>query len=176
MSDKPEVRVLACMNCKTVEELPDFKGPPELDEVLAAAAYKHRSAGIPHTGQLFRVPEVDWGLREKRDEIRKQIAARMEPGAETGLGSEAYAMVDNFKSDAMDCFERHMRNANCNDYKSDAKRLVPNTAAERKELGLAPARHYDREGGQITKYLCEYCPVHSMVQQAQRKKAGLYDK
>lgn len=172
-----DVRVLACAVCETVEEIPPYDGPPEQDETLTYAVQKHKfDSGTPHIGQLFRVAEKDWNVISKRDQILKQIKARLDPDAETGLGSEAYAMVDNFKADAMECFNQHFRNPACNDYKTEHKRLVPATANERRELGLSPVAQYDREGGGVTRYLCEYCPVHSLVEQAARKKAGLYDK
>src|SRR6476469_6884162 len=122
------------MNCKTVEELPDFKGHPEDDQILIAATARHESAGVRHTGQLFRIDEATWGLRETREQVIKQIQESLDPNAETGLGSATYAMVDNFKADAMACWEKHLRNPACSDYKSDSKRLVPDTAAERKEM------------------------------------------
>lgn len=173
---KPEVRILACMNCKTVQPMPDFDGPAEYDEILAAAVALHESAGVRHTGQLFRVEEEKWDNHSLRESIIKQIQSRLDPSSTTGLDSAAYAMASNFKDDAMECWGRHLRTPACPDYKTEAKRLVPDTAAERKELGLSPAREYDRENRSITKHLCDYCPVHSMVQQHLREKAGLYAK
>lgn len=173
------VRVLACMECKTVEELSDFEGPFQHDEELAVAVSRHRyPSGDPHKGQLFRIQEQHWHLRGARQEIVQKIREQLEggDGVETGLGSATYAMVDNFKDDAMKCFAAHHRNPACNDYKSEEKRLVPDTAQERRELGLAPVGTYDSEDRSMTRYLCEYCPVHSLVQQHARKKAGMYDK
>lgn len=169
------IRVLACMDCGTVEPLRDFVGRPDDDQELIAAIAKHESAGIRHTGQLFRdIKESDWGLRERRDEIIKQIQLQLH-GGETGLPSSAYTMVETFKDDAMTCFAQHNRNPGCPDYKSPAKRLVPDTASERREMGMDTPNSYDRHEGVPTIYLCNYCPVHSLVQQAARKKAGLYN-
>ncbi len=172
---EPQIRLLICFEDKTIEPLADYEGNPDHDVELAALIARHETAGIRHHGNVVKVPEAEWGLREKREQILEQINKGLN-GGETGLGSDAYQMVDTFKHDAMECFGKHNRNPACPDYKSESKRLIPNTAAERKELGLVAARDYDREGGQKTIYLCDYCPVHSLVQQAARKKAGLYNK
>lgn len=174
----PEVRLLVCTNCKSVEVLSDYDGPPEMaerhDHVLNTALEKHKD-GVerkPHIGQIFRVKESAWNSGA-RDQIREQVVARLDPNAETGLGAEAYALRDNFSDDAMACWAAHNRNPGCPDYKSDAKQITPNTSQERKEAGLGK---FDVHNPDTKRYLCEYCPVHSLVQQMQRKKAGLYDK
>ena len=171
--NEPEIRLLICGECKTIEEVSDFDGPPERDEELAARVAKHRTAGVPHgNAGLARVSAVVWNSPRARDEIREKISASFGSSGQTGFGAETYALMDNLREDAMECFGRHLRNPNCPDYKSDSKRLVPDTKAERKELGLSPK--YD-DNPRLTRYLCEYCPVHSLVQQAARKKAGLYE-
>lgn len=174
--DGPEIRLLVCGQCKTIEPLDDFQGPVDYDAVLAVAVDRHKD-GVerrPHApAALLRVKEKHWKSPNVQDEISKRIQESFDPTAETGLGTSAYTMVDNFRADAMQCFKEHFRNPDCGDYKSASKRLAPDTRGERKELGLNPK--YD-ENPALTKFLCEYCPVHSMVQQAARKKAGLYDK
>lgn len=173
------VRVLVCGECKTYEELPDFEGPPEYDEMLAVAVAKHQHGTgrtkIPHApATLFKAKEREWKSERVREETIRQVQNAMDPNSTTGLDSSAYEMVDNFRADAMACFERHNRNPACSDYKSPEKRLVPDTRRERLDLGLNPK--YDAKNPHLTKYLCDYCPVKSMVQQAAFKKAGLYDK
>jgi hypothetical protein len=176
--DGPEVRLLVCAVCKTIEVLSDYTGPPEradeYDVVLNLATEKHKDGveRIPHVGQLFRVKESSWNKPEAQQQIREQVVAQLDPNAETGLGAEAYAIRDNFKTDAMTCWEKHLRVPACPDYKSDSKLLTPNTQAERKEAGLDK---FDASNPALKRYLCEYCPVHSLVMQIQRKKAGLYD-
>lgn len=176
--DGPEVRLLVCSSCKTVEVLDDYTGPPEMaaeyDTILNLVLEKHKNGveRIPHIGQIFRVRKSSWDIPEAQEQIRRQVVARLDPNAETGLGSEAYAVLDNFKADAMTCWDQHSRTPSCGDYKSDAKRLVPNTAAERKEAGMPK---FEMGNPATQRYLCEYCPVHSLVQQAQRKAAGMYD-
>lgn len=175
--DGPEVRLLVCTNCKTVEVLDDYTGPPELaeihDVVLNTVLQKHRDGveRVPHVGQVFRVKESAWDSGAQ-DQIKAQVIARLDPNAETGLGSEAYALRNTFQEDAMSCWSKHNRIPGCPDYKTDPMQIVPDTQAERKEAGIAK---FDRHNPATKRFLCEYCPVHSLVQQAQRKKAGLYD-
>ena len=176
-----KIRLLACSDCKTVEELDDYTGPreraDEYDVILNIALEKHRD-GVeqrPHIGQLFDVPKQDWDNPNAREQILQQVSAKMN-GGETGLGSEAYALRDTFREDAFTCWQQHNRNPACSDYKSPSKRLVPQTSAERREIGAAPASQYDATNPALTRFLCEYCPVHSMVVTARRKKAGMYDK
>jgi hypothetical protein len=174
----PEVRLLVCSTCKTIEVLDDYTGPPEqaerFDVVLNLATERHKDGveRIPHVGQLFRVKEGAWNSPEAQAQIREQVVARLDPNAETGLGAEAYAIRDNYKEDAMACWAQHNRVPACPDYKSDAKLLTPNTQAERKEAGLDK---FDAHNPALQRWLCEYCPVHSLIMQIQRKKAGLYD-
>lgn len=174
----PDVRLLVCSTCKTIEVLGDYTGPPErasqFDIVLNMATEKHKDGveRIPHIGQLFRVKQSAWDSPAAQEQIREQVVARLDPNAETGLGAEAYAIRDNFKDDAFACWEKHLKTVACPDYKTDAKLLTPDTQVERKEAGLAK---FDASNPALQRWLCEYCPVHSLVQQAQRKKAGLYD-
>lgn len=179
----PEVRLLACGQCKTIEVLDDYQGPQELaaeyDVVLNIATEAHKD-GVERRehapAALMRIAKSDWDNPEVREQVKKQIIASFDPDAETGLGSHAYAIRDNFRADAMNCFREHRRNPECPDYRSSPKRLVPDTDSERKEAGMSRASEYDRNNPALTKYLCDYCPVHSMVMQKKRKDAGLYDK
>lgn len=173
------IRLLACGRCKTVEPLDLYNGPRELaaeyDVVLNIAVERHQDGveRIPHApAQLFDVAKVDWDNPTAQQQIIEQIRMSFDPNAETGLGAEAYALRDNFRADAMACWEKHLRTPDCSDYKSPEKRLVPETQKERREMG---ALAYDANNPELTRYLCEYCPVHSLVVQKKRKDAGLYD-
>lgn len=177
-SSGPRIRLLACGKCKTIEVLDPYDGPRELageyDVVLNIAVERHQDGveRIPHApAALTDVAKSDWDNPVAQEQIRRQIAASFDPNGETGLGSEAYAILDTFRRDAMDCWGRHLRTPTCSDYKSDAKQLVPGTQRERKEAGL---ERFDMANPATKRYLCEYCPVHSMVQQAQREKLGMY--
>jgi hypothetical protein len=163
----PQIRLLACSVCKTIEELPDFDGPPEQDHLLKRLIEKHGPEENRHVGQMFRVEQDQWQSESVKYEIAKRITAKL-GGGETGLGSAYYDLKNTFAADAMSCFQAHQRNPACGDYKSDSKRLTPGTAAARREAGLPEYRtEHDH-------YLCEHCPVHSLVEQAARAKAGLY--
>ena len=181
--DGPEVRLLACGKCKTIEVLDDYDGPQSLaetyDVVLNLAVERHQDGveRIPHApAALLRLKKAEWDNPNVQEQVRERVLASFNGGGETGLGAEAYAIRDNFRADAMECFGKHLRNPACPDYRSDTKRLVPNTNAERRDAGMARASEYDRHNPALTKYLCDYCPVQSMVMQAKRKKAGMYDK
>lgn len=157
-----QIRLLICRDCKTIESLPDFEGPNEQDHLLSVLTKKHRSGGIEHLGMLARVDTTDWDSPRIREEIIKRLAAGAD--GETGLGAEFYATRDTFQEDALLCFAAHHRNPDCSDYKSDGKRLTPNTVAERKEAGM-PAFHTAKD-----RYLCEHCPVHAVVQQKENDR------
>lgn len=161
------IRLLACQQCHTIEELPDFDGPPEHDYLLSHLVERHRTNGLEHIGALFKVEEDKWASDNVKKDVTKQIAAKL-AGGETGLGHAYYDLKDTFTADALSCYDKHLRNPECNDYHSDPKRLTPGTAAERKAAGL-PEYRSNRD-----QYLCDFCPVHSLVQQAARAKAGLY--
>lgn len=158
------VRLLGCAHCKTVEILPDFDGPPEHDDLLNDRVSKHRTPeGYEHIGMLAIVTEDEWKIPGAQKQVTDQIAAKLE-GGETGLGSAYYDLKDTFQEDALKCFNQHQRNPACSDYKDDSKRLLSGNEKEMKELGITSTSK---------RFLCEFCPVHSLVQQAQRRKAGL---
>ncbi len=52
---------------------------------------------------------------------------------------------------------------------SDSKVLLPNTKADRKELGLADL---SKAGGPKTK-LCQWCPVHAYNVRKYREQQGV---
>lgn len=157
-----DIRLLACQQCKSIEELEDFDGPPDYDDLLNTLVSRHRTAsGTEHVGALFRVNKDEWAKEHAQKEILHQIAAKLE-GGETGLGHAFYDLKNTFQADALQCWKEHNRNPACGDYRNDSKRLSAGTDAERKSLGLAPHRS--------TRFLCDFCPVQSLVEQAARAK------
>ncbi|MFD9947195.1 hypothetical protein ACFWYW_23915 [Nonomuraea sp. NPDC059023] len=164
MTTEPKIRLLLCGTCTTIEELPDHHGPVESDDLLAYLASRHRfPSGTPHAGgQLFDVEEKHWRNTETRKQIVDQINAR----SGEGLGRSFYELKDTFKEDAFTCWKKHNRTTNCGDFKSEAKRLTPDTAAERKAAGLGKARS--------NRFLCEFCPHFSVVMQRMRAARGDY--
>jgi hypothetical protein len=168
----PAIRLLFCKNCKTLEELPDFEGQrPEDDVLLQILTERHVSAGVPHTGQLMRVSLQFWAVPSIKEEITRQIFQNGAPGL-ASLMPDFYETKATFSEDAMTCWRQHLSpKDSCPDYGSEKKRLLPDTRAERKDLGLAPAAE---DGPRV--YLCQFCPVHAMVVQKQRAARGDYDK
>lgn len=156
MSEPEHIRLLVCRECKTIEPLPDYVGDPAHDYMLDYLVKPHRTDGQEHIGQLARVAASDWNDVRIQQEISKKLVSEF--GGETGLGSDFYNTRDTFREDAMSCWRQHNRNPDCGDYKSDKKRLTPGTADARREAGMPTYR------SQHDRYLCEFCPVHSMVE------------
>jgi hypothetical protein len=63
--------------CETIEELPDFMGPPADDHVLNRAVEAHVANWVEHIGQLFRISEVHWQDESIRMHVRQQVAAKL---------------------------------------------------------------------------------------------------
>lgn len=159
------IRILRCDQCKTLEELPDYEGDPKRDYVLDALIRRRHTeeSGNRHLGQLMRVEKKHWDSPTVRKEILRQLAVKT-----TGFDPEFYAADAGFRADAMDCWKQHLRVRECADYKSGEKRLTPNTARERRELGLPKYR------SDTDVYLCDFCPAKSIVQERVFKERGLY--
>ena len=169
-NDGPKIRLLFCNNCKTIDELPDYEGRPEDDYLLQIMVEKHQSNDVPHAGRLMKVPLALWVVPDIKDAIVKQIYEKLAPGF-NALMPGFYETKSQFAQDAMTCYNQHLRpKGGCPDYGSDKKLLLPDTAKDRKELGLAPLK----DSGAPKTYLCQFCPVHTFMVTQQRKKAGLY--
>jgi hypothetical protein len=169
--DGPQIRLLICRVCNTIEELPDYEGAPENDSLLAISVERHKfPSGQEHIGTMMKVPLSAWA----REDVRKEIIHKIKGGDAKGLAAidpKYYETRSIFADDAMTCFKAHLRpSGGCPDYGSDAKALRPDTKAERKELGLAPIS----KSAPPTTYLCQFCPVHTHVATQKRAKAGLY--
>lgn len=170
----PQIRLLVCAQCKTIDELPDFNGPPEHDVVLTYAIennHTDRLTGLGHLGgQLFKVPVQHWANPEVQAKTKKQISEGTRGLDE--VDNNFYDTRSTFYDDAMKCFGQHKRpKGACGDYKSDSKRLLPNTNKERKDLGLAKV---SETGPKV--WLCQFCPVSAYYLTRERAAAGVYDK
>jgi len=148
--------LLKCNTCGTLEELPDFDGPPERDVLLDALSSRHRTGDMEHLGNLIKISQSDWDNAERRKEILKQVTSN----DTTGFDPEFYATKDTFQQDAMKCFNEHNRPERCIDWQDDRKRLGNPTSAG---WNNAPKI-----------YLCAYCPVASRVMVEKRAKRGDY--
>lgn len=161
MTDK--IRLLVCHDCQSIEELPDYHGPPEYDVLLDQAVEAHRFPnGEEHIGVLTDVETRHWNNNSTRAEILKQIGRGKKPGEAEGAGSEFYATSNTYQADALKCYGKHGRpEGGCIDWQIDKKRIGNPTKA----------------GWQIGPkiYLCDFCPVATWVKTQQRSQAGAYD-
>lgn len=170
--NEPMFRLLYCLVCDTLEELPPYEGPPEQDHLLAIACDLHVfPSGEPHKGKLYVLPVRAWASKEARTEIINQIK---------GGGSKGLAEIDDtfyesrsiFMEDAMKCYKAHNSpkpDTGCSDWKIESKILLPKTAKERKEVGLEKPS----EAPGPKTYLCDFCPVAIGVAQRKRKLLGI---
>lgn len=164
----PRIRLLYCSVCKSLEELPPFEGRPENDVLLQLSAERHETNGVRHTGHLFDVALKLWSSERVRKEIIKQIK-----GGSKGLDEidpTYYDSKSTFAEDALKCFALHLRpKGSCPDWRSERKRLVPDTREDRNDLGLAPVKA--DTGPKV--FLCDFCPVKSFYIQKQHDAKGL---
>lgn len=173
--DGPVIRLLVCLECKTIDELPPHEGPPETDLLLEMTAEKHEyPSGDRHKGKLFILPVKTWANPAHQKEIIKQLTG----GGSSGLDAmtpegDYYSTKMQFAEDAMQCYKYHLRPTNhCDDYQSESKRLLPKTSKERKDLGLPDPKNAP---GMPKVYLCNFCPMHSVMTQKRRSLMGMYD-
>lgn len=170
-TEGPFIRLLVCSQCKTIDELPDYEGDPRRDTILQVAIDQNHTDSVTqqaHVGNLLKVSVKHWTRPEVKKEIIKQIQTGSKGLAE--IDDEIYESRSTFFDDAMKCFNQHQRpKGQCPDYKSDKKRLVPNTNAERKELGFAKA---SETGPKV--HLCDFCPVKTYNVTRERMAAGAY--
>jgi hypothetical protein len=165
MTDSGAVRLLFCHDDRSVDQIPDFDGPPEYDYYLEYRVQQHRFPnGEPHRGILGRCDNNETAIQAAIDQMASHVTA----GEGAGLGQPMYDLRDNYKSEAMQCWKQHNRTADCGDYRSDAKRLYADTKADRRAEHM-PVSPNERPNA----WLCDFCVVHSLVQQKQRKAKGL---
>jgi len=167
---EPMFRLLFCLVCQTLEELPPYDGDPELDMLLAVACESHVfPSGEPHKGKLFVLPLRAWAKPESKKEIIRQIKG----GGSAGLAEIDDTFYDSrstFMEGAMECYQRHNKPVDgCSDWHDKSKLLIPKTVKERKAEGMA---RYQDEAGPKT-YLCDFCPVAVGVAQRKRKLMGM---
>lgn len=147
-------RLLTCQSCGTMYRMRPYDGPPEYDMELIELIDRHLAqAADPR-------PESHKALIFRTD---AETAAKLD--METAVKSELMKneiwmrdFRDELKVDALKCYDRHGRNANCSDYMTDGKTIG-------RKIGV-PKEH--------RQYLCNYCPVQSKVTEAVRAAKGMY--
>jgi hypothetical protein len=168
-----KIRLLICTHCGSVQEMPDYDGPWNYDTWLLRLIEDHKGPNHPPTNtvtHIGRVDESDWRDPVKREGVLGKLPEEVGmPGSGEGLGQTYYDTKSNFSSDAFRCWAtEHNRTTNCGDYRSDKKRLLPDTRSDRRDAGMDPDRRPNT-------FLCDFCPYQSIVSQRQRKDKYGYD-
>jgi hypothetical protein len=179
-------RLLVCRECKTIEQLPLYDGPKELeaqDPILDRIVQRHVQLHgdiNPEVAALLVASEEPCRCGEKqmvttnggyagRTRVRgnhtfweghKDEILKGLGERWTGLHPEFYAVKDTLREDAMRCYNLHRRpaGADCIDWQTDNRRITP---ADWKKNHV---------------YLCHFCPVASAVSTAKRLRRGMYDR
>lgn len=167
--------LLICADCGTIEHSPFFDGPIEFDQPFQARLANHIVKTTEGTrSHAIATTRVNAKLWKENEDFRKYIARAISEAQKTGdvgLGQKNYDLKSTFSEDAMRCWRvEHNRTQNCEDYRSDKKRLVPDTRGERKELGLETRSKFI----QTSVTLCDYCPYKRIVEDRVRKSQGFY--
>lgn len=155
-----KVRLLICKDCHSIEELPNFTGPPEYDVLLEGLVQNHRFPnGEEHVGSLAVVEKEEWDNPTYKEAITKKITEQFSGGT-TGFESEFYASKNTYQADAMECYNQHRRPESCIDYKDSSKRIGN------------PSKMGWETGPRV--YLCQFCPYETVVITEKRHKRGMY--
>lgn len=162
----PQIRLLRCTHCRTLEELPDYQGDPRDDTVLDHLVHEHnrRHPNVDNKdAYLLRVSERAWRNPKIGRRIHDKIWSDLkEQGLLGGFVPEYYATKNTFVEDAVKCHDKHNRQVPCIDWRADHRRIGN------------PTKEGWREG-RVKVYLCDFCPVASKVMEAKRAAAGQYD-
>lgn len=166
VEQEPYIRLLVCRTCKSIEELPPHSGRPEDDVLLRISVDRH---GSEHVGVLYNVSALHWNSETMRQAIKEQITK-----GSSGLdvfGTNFYSTRMTFAEDAMSCWQQHLRpKGQCPDFRSEKKRLLPDTKNERKDIGLSSP---DKSSATRV-YLCDFCPVRVYNETKLREEKGMY--
>lgn len=150
-------RLLICRSCSVAMKLRDFHGDSSNDHELREMIDRHLGkAADPrpesHPAQLFIVDDEDLELMND---------AQLNEALKNKLDVEISEFRDDFKEQAMGCYNLHNRPAGgCIDWKDDSRVLGRKTGIPKSERA----------------YLCDYCPVSTYVEFKTRQAAGLYGK
>lgn len=169
MPDK--IRLLICDTCNSIQEVPAYTGPSDNDYLLQYRVAEHQfDSGRFHKLEVGRVDKADWDKPEVKKQISKELAYAANPGQGHGLGESFYDVKSTYEEDAMSCFRSFHRPTDPSycDFHKENKRLYPDTKYERKEEGLDPKMRPNI-------WLCDLCPLQSVIDQKKRKANKLYD-
>jgi hypothetical protein len=180
-------RLLVCRECQSIEQLPLYDGPKELeaqdpilDNIVRRHIQKHGDIN-PEGAALLVASEDPCNCGEKTMvDLTGRVQARRPnrlgrhtfweghkddilKGLRerwTGFHPEFYATKDTYAEDALRCYNLHRRpqGTDCIDWQADNRRLTPE----------------GWKGKEV--YLCHFCPVASTVVTEMRHKRGMYKK
>jgi hypothetical protein len=107
LQDGPVIRLVYCLVCNTIEELPPHDGPPETDVLLELTLEKHEfPSGERHMGKMFLLPVKTWSNREHQKAIIKQLKGGGSAGLdELDPDKSFYDTKMQFAEDAMQCYK-----------------------------------------------------------------------
>ena len=170
--ERPKVLLLACYDCKSVEEIPydtrfPFGTKPGHDQNQNPFLHQMVARHPNHRGMLADADLVVWQHPDGKRQISEQFQKGGSPGLDV-FGTNFYETKDNFSADAMKCYAAHNRpQGQCDDYKSSKKELKPDTAKDRAEAGLDASK-------MPRMHLCDFCPVKSYNMKKHNESKGLY--
>lgn len=156
----PKLRLLACRDCKSIEELPDYEGNPRNDVLLEDTVSRHMTEWSTHEVALIKVPTKWWQDKNIQPKLIEQISKGGSKGIEEIEGAEDYyGTRDTYREDALKCFNRHDRpKQGCIDYQNHDKRIGN------------PTSEGWKTGPRV--YACNFCPVQLWVDKKKREEAG----
>ena len=155
------MRLLQCMDCRTVDELPDYNGRPEDDVLLQYVIdTKHPKLGgiEDHKGALHYVETKAYEANKAK--ILEEMWAKT-----TGFKPEYYQARSTFQEDAYTCWNRdHNRPHFCSDFQTEKKRIKNPTK-----------EGWKSQDPKMKIFLCDFCPVKANVQSAENLKNKSFD-
>jgi hypothetical protein len=140
-----------------VNRLRDYDGDPHNDWELKELVDRHLGAAPDprpesHMSQLFRVDDED---------LEKMDDATLKKALEDDLDMQISEFREDFKEQAMTCYQLHNRpTGGCADYCDESRVLGRKT-------GIDPANRA---------YLCYYCPVKVWVENKRNEAGGMFKK
>jgi len=148
-------RLLICRTCGTAMKMRDYHGDVNNDWELKEMVDRHLGkAADPrpesHDSSLFLVDDDDLALMSN-----EQLNDALSNDLDVQIGE----FRDDFKDQAMQCYQLHSRpKGTCRDWKDESRVLG-------RKAGVPPTERA---------YLCSYCPVSVHMETRVNLKKGLY--
>lgn len=150
-------RLLICRSCGTVNRLRDYLGDPGNDWELKDTIDAHLGKATDprpeeHPSQLMLVDD---------DDIDKMDEQTLKKAIENEMDVELKEMREDYKDQAMQCYQLHARPAGgCSDWCHESRVIG-------RKAGVPPTERA---------YLCYYCPVSVWVENRKNEKSGMFKK